>query len=299
MQAAKRVLMVRPARFAYNEQTANNNFFQEKREISNLNEKALVEFDNFVKVLRDNKIEVIVVQDTESPYTPDSIFPNNWFSTHQTGELVLYSMFAENRRAERKQDVLEAIRKHFSADKTIDLTFWEKENKFLEGTGSIILDHSNKIAYACRSIRTDENVFIEFCRLMNFKPLLFNSFDENNKPIYHTNVMLSIGENFAVVCAESISDENERKSVLDSLHQSKKEIIEISMEQMNHFGANVLEVNNIDNESCLIMSESAENTFTTDQKNVIKRYSKIVSSPLQSIEQAGGGSARCMLAEIF
>lgn len=291
--------MVRPARFAYNEQTANNNFFQEKREISNLNEKALVEFDNFVKVLRDNKIEVIVVQDTESPYTPDSIFPNNWFSTHQTGELVLYSMFAENRRAERKQDVLEAIRKHFSADKTIDLTFWEKENKFLEGTGSIILDHSNKIAYACRSIRTDENVFIEFCRLMNFKPLLFNSFDENNKPIYHTNVMLSIGENFAVVCAESISDENERKSVLDSLHQSKKEIIEISMEQMNHFGANVLEVNNIDNESCLIMSESAENTFTTDQKNVIKRYSKIVSSPLQSIEQAGGGSARCMLAEIF
>ncbi len=299
MQAAKRVLMVRPARFAYNEQTANNNFFQEKREIANINEKALVEFDNFVKVLRDNKIEVIVVQDTESPYTPDSIFPNNWFSTHQTGELVLYSMFAENRRAERKQDVLEAIRKHFSADKTIDLTFWEKENKFLEGTGSIILDHSNKIAYACRSIRTDENVFIEFCRLMNFKPLLFNSFDENNKPIYHTNVMLSIGENFAVVCAESISDKNERKSVLDSLHQSKKEIIEISMDQMNHFGANVLEVNSIDNESCLIMSESAENTFTTDQKNVIKRYSKIVSSPLQTIEQAGGGSARCMLAEIF
>ena len=164
MQAAKRVLMVRPARFAYNEQTANNNFFQEKGEISNLNEKALAEFDNFVKVLRDNKIEVIVVQDTESPYTPDSIFPNNWFSTHQTGELVLYSMFAENRRAERKQDVLEAIRKHFAADKTIDLTFWEKENKFLEGTGSIILDHSNKIAYACRSLRTDENVFIEFSK---------------------------------------------------------------------------------------------------------------------------------------
>lgn len=299
MQAAKRVLMVRPARFAYNEQTANNNFFQEKGEISNLNEKALAEFDNFVKVLRDNKIEVIVVQDTESPYTPDSIFPNNWFSTHQTGELVLYSMFAENRRAERKQDVLEAIRKHFAADKTIDLTFWEKENKFLEGTGSIILDHSNKIAYACRSLRTDENVFIEFCRLMKFKPLLFNSFDENNKPIYHTNVMLSIGENFAVVCAESISDENERKSVLDSLHQSKKEIIEISMEQMNNFGANVLEVNSIDNESCLIMSESAKNAFTADQKNVIKRYSKIISSPLQSIEQAGGGSARCMLAEIF
>lgn len=296
---AKRVLMVRPAKFAYNEQTAENNHFQEKPEVSNLNEKAIDEFDNFVRVLRDNAIKVIVVQDTESPHTPDSIFPNNWFSTHPTGEHVLYPMFAENRRAERKQDVLAAIRSHYPATKTIDLTSWEHKNKFLEGTGSIILDHSNKIAYACRSIRTDESVFIEFCKQMDFEPVLFDSFDENNKLIYHTNVMLSIGEKFAVICAESISDEKQRKFVLNSLQKSKKEIIEISMQQMNHFCANVIEIHSMDNESCLIMSESAENAFTTNQKNVIKKYSKIISSPLQTIEKVGGGSARCMIAEIF
>ena len=299
MQTAKRILMIRPAKFAYNEQTAENNHFQEKTEVSNLNEKAIAEFDNFVKVLRDNAIKIIVIQDTEIPHTPDSIFPNNWFSTHPTGEYVLYPMFAENRRAERKQDVLGAIRRHYQASRTIDLTSWENENKFLEGTGSIILDHSNKIAYACRSIRTNESVFFEFCKQMNFEPVLFNSFDENKNPIYHTNVMLSIGEKFAVICAESISDEKERKFVLDSLHQSKKEIIEITMDQMNHFCANVIEVDNMDHESCLIMSESAENAFTADQKNLIKQYSKIISSPLQTIEKAGGGSARCMIAEIF
>ena len=299
MQTSKRILMIRPAKFAYNEQTAENNHFQEKPEVSNLNEKAIAEFDHFVKVLRDNKIEVIVIQDSEIPHTPDSIFPNNWFSTHPTGEYILYPMFAQNRRAERKQDVLGAIRRHYSAHKTIDLTFWENENKFLEGTGSIILDHSNKIAYACSSIRTDENIFIEFCKLMNFEPMLFNSFDEDKNPIYHTNVMLSIGENLAIICAESISDENERKSVINSLQKSKKEIIEISMDQMKRFCANVIEVLSRDNESYLIMSESARNAFTTEQKEVIKKHCKIISSPLQTIEQAGGGSARCMIAEIF
>ena len=299
MQNAKRILMIRPAKFAYNEQTAENNFFQEKFEIPNLNEKAIAEFDNFVKVLRDNAIKVIIIQDSESPHTPDSIFPNNWFSTHPTGEYVLYPMFALNRRAERKQDVLGALRRHYTVNKTIDLTSWEKENKFLEGTGSIILDHSNKIAYACLSIRTNESVFIEFCEKMNFEPVLFNSFDENNNPIYHTNVMLSIGEKLAIICADSITDEEERKRVINSLLKTKKEIIEISMDQMNHFCANVIEVDTMENESCLIMSESAENAFTTDQKNVIMQHCKIISSSLQNIEQAGGGSARCMIAEIF
>lgn len=299
MQTAKKILMVRPAKFAYNEQTAKNNYFQEKLAISNLNDKALEEFDNFVTLLRDNKIEVIVVQDTDYPHTPDSIFPNNWFSTHPTGELVLYPMFAENRRAERKPDILGSIRRHYPTNKTIDFTYGENENKFLEGTGSIILDHTSKIAYACRSVRTNEDLFYEFCKQMSFKPVLFNSFDENSNPIYHTNVMLSIGESLAIICAESITDEEERKSVIDSLLKTKKEVVEISLNQMKHFCANVLEVYSLDHENCLIMSEAARSAFTSDQKDVIKRHCKIISSPLQTIEQVGGGSARCMIAEIF
>ncbi|HUI33230.1 MAG: arginine deiminase-related protein [Dysgonamonadaceae bacterium] len=299
MQTAKKILMVRPAKFAYNEQTAKNNYFQEKLANSNLNDKALEEFDNFVNVLRDNEVEVIVVQDTEYPHTPDSIFPNNWFSTHPTGELVLYPMFAENRRAERKPTVLGSIQRHFPANKTIDLTYGESENKFLEGTGSIILDHTSKIAYACRSERTNEELFHEFCKQMSFEPVLFSAFDENHNPIYHTNVMLSVGENLAVICTESITDEKERTHVINSLRETKKEIVEISLNQMKHFCANVLEVYSLDNENRLIMSEAAKNAFTSDQKDVIKRHCKIISSPLQTIEQVGGGSARCMVAEIF
>lgn len=299
MQIAKRILMVRPTNFAYNEQTARNNCFQERTTISNLNEKAQEEFDNFVNVLRSNKIELIVVQDTEYPHTPDSIFPNNWFSTHPTGELILYPMFAKNRRAERKPDALGAIRRHYLANKTIDLTYGEKENKFLEGTGSIILDHSNKTAYACRSERTNENLFYDFCKQMSFEPVFFNSFDDSHNPIYHTNVMLSIGEKMAVVCAESIINEKERKNVIDSLLETRKEVIEVSIEQMKHFCANIIEIRNFDNQNCLIMSDTAKRAFTKRQKEILEQHCILVSSPLQTIEQVGGGSARCMIAEIF
>ena len=299
MQTAKRILMVRPARFTYNEQTAKNNFFQEKLPVADLNEKVQKEFDDFVSELRANHIHVIVVQDIDYPHTPDSIFPNNWFSTHPTGELVLYPMFAENRRAERKPDVLGAIRRHYPTDKILDLTFGEKENKFLEGTGSIIFDHTNKTAYACRSERTNEHLFQDFCKQMNFNPVLFTSLDENNNPIYHTNVMLSIGERIAVVCAESIRDEGERKQVINSLQKAGKDIIEISFDQMKLFCANIIEVYNLANENCLIMSDAAKNAFTPQQMEVIKKYCKIVSSPLSTIERVGGGSARCMIAEIF
>lgn len=299
MQTANKILMVRPAKFAYNEQTAESNHFQGKLCISNINEKALVEFDNFVNILRNNKIDVVVVQDTKEPHTPDSIFPNNWFSTHSTGELILYPMFAENRRLERKPAVLNTISQYFNADKIIDLTEWEKENKFLEGTGSIILDHINMIAYACRSDRTDESVFEEFCSKMKFKPVFFDAVDENGNSIYHTNVMMSIGEKVAVICSEAISEKSKREIVLKSLIETKKEIVEISFNQMNHFCANILEVRNSKNSRCLIMSQTSCESFTESQKEVLNKYSKIISAPLQTIESIGGGSARCMIAEIF
>ncbi|HZJ80733.1 MAG TPA: arginine deiminase-related protein [Dysgonamonadaceae bacterium] len=299
MQAANKLLMVRPALFTFNEETAKNNHFQKKTSIPNLSKRALQEFDNFVETLRKNKIQVIVVQDTIDPHTPDSIYPNNWFSTHSTGELVLYPMYAENRRLERKPHVLKAINEHFSAHKIIDLTDWENKNRFLEGTGSMILDHNNRIAYACRSERTDDIVLEEFYTKMNSEPEIFNAFDEQGRSIYHTNIMLSIGEKFAVICAESITDEKRRDNIINKLKNSKKDIIEISYNQMRNFCANIIEVRNSDNESFLIMSETAEQAFTHKQTEVLEKHCKIISSSLNSIEQAGGGSARCMIAEIF
>ena len=299
MQTANKLLMIRPAKFAYNEQTAKNNYFQKKLSLPNLNEKALEEFYNFVKVLQSNKIEVLVVQDTLEHNTPDSIFPNNWFSTHSTGELILYPMFAVNRRHERKQKVLETIEEHFCLHKVIDLTDWENKNRFLEGTGSLILDHINRIAYACRSERTDDIVFEEFYTKMNFEPQLFNAYDENEEVIYHTNVMMSIGENYAVICSESINDNKQRVNIINSLKKTKKEIIEITFEQMRGFCANILEVRNSEDVNCLIMSETAKKTFTNEQREILEGHCKLVSSPLNIIEDTGGGSARCMIAEIF
>lgn len=299
MQVARKILMVRPALFAYNEETATNNYFQNKTAHSNLNERALQEFDDFVNILRSNKIDVIVVQDSIDPHTPDSIFPNNWFSTHSTGELILYPMFAENRRDERKKKVLNTLEEHFNAHKVIDLTEWENKNRFLEGTGSLILDHKYRIVYACRSERTDDIVFEDFYTKMNFEPQLFNAYDENEKIIYHTNIMLSIGEKHAIICAESIFDQNRRAQVINSLKVSKKEIIEISFEQMRSFCANILEVLNVDNEPCLIMSETAKKSYTYEQRKKLEKYCKLISTPLNIIEETGGGSARCMIAEIF
>ena len=299
MQTAEKILMVRPANFTYNEQTAKNNYFQKKSTISNINDKAIKEFDDFVEVLIKNKIEVVVIQDTLDPHTPDSIYPNNWFSTHSTGELILYPMYAENRRLERKPHVLQVIKEHFSYHKVIDLTEWEDKNRFLEGTGSMILDHNNRVTYACRSERTDDIVFEEFYTKMNSEPEIFNAYDKEGRNIYHTNVMLSIGERYAVICAESIKDKNRRRTIIDKLKNTKREIIEISLEQMNNFCANIIEVRNLDKENCLIMSDKARQAFTDKEKKVLQKYCKIISSSLATIEEVGGGSARCMIAEIF
>lgn len=299
MQTTSTILMVRPAKFAFNTETAANNQFQKATDQAQVNEKAIEEFDRYVELLRQNGIEVIVIQDTAEPHTPDSIFPNNWFSTHATGELVLYPMFAPNRRQERKEAVLDYLKKDYIPKKTIDLTHYEEEGLFLEGTGSMIIDHNKKVVYACRSPRTDEKVFNDFCHQMQLQPLLFSSMDSQGQPIYHTNVMLTIGEKLAVICSESITDKQEKEKVLSSLKNAGKEIVDISQEQVKEFAGNMLEVQNKQGKSFLIMSASAKKSLTDAQIKQIEKYDTILAPDLAIIETNGGGSARCMLAEIF
>ncbi|NCD15076.1 MAG: amidinotransferase, partial [Bacteroidia bacterium] len=214
MQTTSKLLMVRPARFAFNEETAQNNYFQQPSGSESVAEKALEEFDTFVRLLRANDVDVTVVQDSPEPWTPDSIFPNNWFSSHLTGELVLYPMFAPNRRQERKREVLELLRRKMNHRKVVDLTPWEEEGEFLEGTGSMIFDRDRGVAYCCRSPRTSEKVLAEFCSRMNYDALLFDAVDAQGNAIYHTNVMMEVGTQVAVICLEAIRDEGEQRKVV-------------------------------------------------------------------------------------
>lgn len=291
--------MVRPARFAFNEETAQNNHFQKKSDSDLIGEKAIAEFDAFVNLLRGNDVDVIVVQDTPEPWTPDSIFPNNWFSSHISGELVLYPMFAQNRRQERKPEILNLLVEKINHRKIIDLTGWEKENEFLEGTGSMIFDRDKRIAYACRSPRTSEKVLRDFCARMNFDSIVFDSTDANGNLIYHTNVMMEVGTQVAIVCLESIKDDEEREKVVSRLTASGKIIVDISLEQVTQFAGNMLEVKNRNGNPLMIMSASARRSLTMEQERTIATYNKIISPELTTIETNGGGSARCMIAEIF
>ena len=299
MQTTSKILMVRPFRFAFNEETAGNNHFQQKTDQSLVHEKAVEEFDAFVKLLRGNDVDVTVVQDTPEPWTPDSIFPNNWFSSHIMGELVLYPMFAENRRQERKPEVLHLLRRRMNHPKLIDLTHWEKENQFLEGTGSMIFDRDKRIAYACRSQRTSEKVLVDFCSRMNFDYILFDAVDKNGNPIYHTNVMMEIGTQVAVICLEAIRNEQERGKVVSRVTDSGKIIVDISLEQVERFAGNMIELKNRSGHPLMVMSASARESLTVGQERTISTYSKIVSADLKTIESNGGGSARCMIVEIF
>lgn len=291
--------MVRPVRFAFNEETAKNNYFQQKTEQEKVAEKALNEFDAFVNLLRSNDVDVIVIQDTEEPWTPDSIFPNNWFSSHISGELVLYPMFAENRRQERKPDVLDFLRRKMNHSKLIDLTSWESKNEFLEGTGSMIFDREKRITYACRSPRTSEKVIRDFCSQMNFDAVVFDSFDKNGNLIYHTNVMMEVGTQVAIVCLESIRDEKEKQKVVSKLTETGKIIVDISIDQVASFAGNMIELKSRNGNPLMIMSASARRALTPQQEATIATYNKILSPELQTIETNGGGSARCMIAEIF
>ena len=293
------ILMVRPYQFYFNQQTAANNFFQSNINIENANELAIAEFDAMVEKLRAHQIKVNVVQDTKDPSTPDSIFPNNWVSTHTNGTVCLYPMYAENRRAERKSSVIEFLQSNYKIENTLDLTDLEKEGIFLEGTGSMVLDHQNKIAYGCLSERLDKNAFNEWCDKMQFKAIAFKAVDDKAQPIYHTNVMMCMGDQFVVICLESIPNELEKQLVLESFKKSNKEVIEISQDQLNHFAGNMLQVFDINEKPHLIMSEQAYNSLKTEQVKSLEKYNPILPISIPTIEALGGGSTRCMMAEIY
>lgn len=290
--------MIRPVNFAFNSQTAVNNAFQVASNDIDVQQKAIKEFDAFVDKLRSKNIDVIVVNDTPEPYTPDSIFPNNWISFHNSGDVVLYPMFAENRRLERKPNVIAEIKCKFSLGNVIDLSRYELQHKYLEGTGSLVLDRDKHIAYACLSPRTDMELFNEFCHKMKYDPVMFHAVDANSDAIYHTNVMMCVGDEFVVICMESIADAGERKTVADKIVASGKEIINISHEQMNHFAGNMLQVNDAHGKKYLVMSTQAYKSMTRDQIEKLQSYNEIIYSSLDTIEKNGGGSARCMMAEV-
>jgi hypothetical protein len=298
--------MIRPVAFRMNEQTAVNNYYQKVLDglsPETVNTKAQQEFDTFVNKLRRVGVNVIVVEDTLEPNTPDSIFPNNWISFHENGDVALYPMFAENRRAERREDILDTLEDEgFKINQIVDYTSAEEDNVFLEGTGSLLLDRENGKAYCALSPRADEEVMIEFCEDFELTPVIFEAFQTVNgerKLIYHTNVMMCLGDSFAVICADSIDDKKERKMVLDSLHGDDKEIILITEEQVNNFAGNMLEVKGENDKRFLVMSESAYKSLTKKQIAQLEAHVEIIHSSLDTIEACGGGSARCMMAEIF
>ena len=291
--------MIRPVNFGFNEQTAGSNAFQNRNAAQQqVQDKALAEFDNLVSVLKENGVEVIVIDDTPEPHTPDSIFPNNWVSFHQDGNVFLYPMMAENRRLERREDIIMQLEDEFKINHIIDLSRFEHEHKFLEGTGSMVLDRENKIAYACLSPRTDKDVLDLFCAQGGYKPVLFHAVDENDMDIYHTNVLMCIGSKFAVICLDSIADEKEKAEVVASLKATNKEIVAISFAQMNQFAGNMLELKSKSGESLLVMSQNAYQSLTQGQKASLEKYCKIVYADINTIENNGGGSARCMIAEV-
>ncbi|PCI09612.1 MAG: amidinotransferase [Flavobacteriaceae bacterium] len=305
-QITNTIVMIRPVNFRMNEQTAVNNDYQ--KELGDVlpatvQAKALKEFDDFVLKLRSVGVEVIVIEDTPNPNTPDSIFPNNWISFHQDGTVVIYPMFAENRRQERREDVLEVLEENgFVIENVVDYTAAEEEEIFLEGTGSLLLDRVNKKAYCALSPRADEDLLIEFCEDFEYTPVPFiaNQTVEGNRiAIYHTNVMMALAEDFAVVCLNAIDDKKERKQLVKELKEDGKEIINITENQVIHFAGNMLQVIGNNNQRYTVMSAAADAILTQEQRNKIEKSSIVLSSSLETIEACGGGSARCMMAEVF
>jgi hypothetical protein len=284
--------------FMYNAETAVNNSFQIKGEQANLTEKAVKEFDVLVSQLQKEGVDVTVVEDSPSPHTPDAIFPNNWISFHESGVYCLYPMFAPNRRKERKAEVVDIIKKKFNYRELIDFTDYESRSQFLEGTGSMVLDREKRLAYACLSPRTDISVLGEFCKKMNYKPIVFHATDDKGRAIYHTNVMMCVADQFVVICLDSIINSEEKKYITETILASGKQIIDITPAQMNQFAGNMLQLENKNHEKIIVMSSAAWNSLDLKQKQLLTQKNRIVHSSLQNIESNGGGSARCMIAEI-
>ncbi|WP_047789281.1 citrulline utilization hydrolase CtlX [Tenacibaculum mesophilum] len=305
-QTTNTILMVRPANFRMNEQTAVNNYYQQELSgmlPASINVKAQEEFDAFVEKLRAVGVTVVVTEDTKEPNTPDALFPNNWISFHENGDVAIYPMFAENRRLERREDVLEKLEeKGFVIENVVDYSEAEEEGIFLEGTGSMILDRYNRKAYCALSPRADEELFIEFCEDFEYTPVIFianQTVEGRREAIYHTNVMMCIAETFSVVCLDSIDDKKEKKNVLKHLKSDGKEVIAISEQQVTQFAGNMLQVKGVNDERYLVMSSSAFKSLNPNQIKAIEKHCKILHSSLETIETCGGGSARCMMAEVF
>ena len=304
-QSTNTILMIRPINFRMNEQTAVNNYYQKDIDVlpETINAKAQKEFDDFVIKLKSKGVEVIVISDSEENDTPDSVFPNNWISFHKEGTVGLYPMFAVNRRFERREDILLALEElGFNIKNVVDYTNAEEEHVFLEGTGSLCLDRINHKAYCALSPRADEDLFIEFCEDFEYTPVLFTAYQtvsDERLPIYHTNVMMCVGDTFAVICTSSIDDKKERKNVIKHLKEDGKEIINISEKQVNSFAGNMLQVKGAKDASYIVMSQEAYNSLTELQIKTLQKHGEILSSSLNTIQTCGGGSARCMMAEVF
>jgi hypothetical protein len=294
-----KLLMVRPCCFGYNPQTAVNNAFQVStgEDPSLVQEKALAEFDDYVALLRTHDMEVIVVQDTPEPHTPDSVFPNNWISFHPGQTAILYPMYAPNRRLERKKSVFQAIQEHAPRIRWIDISPRERENRFLEGTGSMVFDRENHRAYACRSPRTDEGLFRNICETLGYEHVCFDAM-EKGAPVYHTNVMMCMAKNYVVICLETVPAEKDRDMLLDVFKKDNKKVVAISSRQMSDFAGNMFQVFSRDNTPYLVMSRRAYNALTLSQRRILESFNKLITPELDTIETHGGGSARCMLAEV-
>jgi hypothetical protein len=302
MQISNAVLMIRPVAFGFNPQTAVNNYFQVEDTSADVPSLALAEFDTFVAKLQAKGMDVLVVEDTKNPHTPDSIFPNNWVSFHADGRLCLYPMFAENRRKERKNNVLEAVKAKYEVKEIVDFSAHENNEIYLEGTGSIIIDHANQTAYAAISQRLDEALFYQWCKVFGYQAVAFDALQsvaQQRLPIYHTNVMMCVADQFVVICLDSIDDATQKQAVKSKIEAHGQEIIEISEAQMHQFAGNMLQLQNAQGEKFLVMSSTAYHSLNAEQIAKIEQYSQIIHSDLQTIERNGGGSARCMLAEIF
>ncbi len=299
--AASSILMVRPAHFGYNPETAENNMFQSSETEDSkalISRKAVQEFDALVDEIRKHHIDVLVVEDAPDPFTPDAVFPNNWISFHEDGSIITYPMFSELRRGERREAIIDAVGQKFKISKRYSMEHYEDDGIFLEGTGSLVLDRINRLAYVCLSERSDISLIDKFCLLKDYKAVTFRALMDN-VDIYHTNVLMALGHSFVVICMDSLVNEEDKEKLLRMFNKTNKEVIEISKKQMLSFAGNMLEVKNREGDYILLMSDQAYKSLNKQQIARLKSHAKIVSSPIETIEYHGGGSVRCMLAEVF
>jgi len=301
-QITNNIIMVRPSNFGYNEQTAVNNSFQTKDDSmlpSKIASKAIKEFNDFAKQLESKGIVVSVFDDIPDHKTPDAVFPNNWITTHENGMVISYPMFAPIRRLERRSDIIDMIKEKYQVEKDYTFEYYEEKDLFLEGTGSLILDRPNRIVYAAISPRTSIAILDKWCILLDYRKIHFNAVDRNGDAIYHTNVMMALGEDFVVICLDSIRNEHERSELETVFAATGKEIINISYDQMESFAGNMIQLQSVDGQKYLVMSKSAHESLTNKQIEQIHKYSQIIVGNIPTIEKFGGGSVRCMIAENF